>query len=229
MSDSPRDLQLHFSTVQTTLPFSFRHRPVENSKVLVLYLHGYSDHGGSFLRRLYPEGWPSEMAEASALVPNGPFPVPVKSENGWREAYSWYFYREAEQQMMISPETAVRECTQLLSRFGYEQTPKIIVAFSQGGYLAPQLVPQLKNVKEVIAVATGYREDYYSGLGNFRLTAVHGSDDDIFPVIEARAAHAKILGLGFEGEFIEIPKLGHVASREIGEAINARVRYWSSK
>ncbi len=229
MSETPRELPIEFSTVETTLPFSFRHRAVASPKLLVIFLHGYSDHGGSFLKRLYPDGWPAALNEAAILIPNGPFPVPVKSETGWREAYSWYFYREEEQIMVISPDTAIRECQQLIAKFGYEDIPKILVAFSQGGYLAPQLAPKIKNVQEIVGVATGYREDYYPPPANFKLSAIHGSDDEIFPVAQARVAHGKILKQGFSGEFIEIPNLKHIAAKAVGEAIDSRVLAWLAK
>ncbi len=224
MEESPREIQIEFSSIETTLPFSYRHRAVPSPKVLVIFLHGYSDHGGSFLKRLYPDGWSSALSEAAVLIPNGPFPVPVKSETGWREAYSWYFYREEEQRMVISPATAIRECQQLIGKFGYENTPKILVGFSQGGYLAPQLAPEIKNVRQIIGVATGYREDYYLPLSKINLTAIHGSDDEIFPVGQARLAHGKIQSQGFDGQFIEIPNLKHIAAKPVGDAIDSCVQ-----
>ncbi len=229
MEESPREIPIEFSSVETTLPFSYRHRAVSSPKVLVMFLHGYSDHGGSFLKRLYPDGWSSAFSEAAVLVPNGPFPVPVKSEAGWREAYSWYFYREEEQRMVISPDTAILECQQLIAKFSYENTPKILVGFSQGGYLAPQLAPTIKNVQKIIGVATGYREDYYPPPSNFDLSAIHGSDDEVFPVAQARVAHGKILDKGFRGEFVEIPNLKHVATKQLGEAIDSCVLAWLKK
>jgi predicted esterase len=227
MNELPRELPIEFSTVETILPFSYRHRAVNTPKVLVIFLHGYSDHGGSFIRRLYPEGWPAALKDAAILVPNGPFPVPVKSETGWREAYSWYFYREDEQRMVISPDTAIRECKQLIKKFGYEDIAKIVVAFSQGGYLAPQLAPHLENVVEIVGVATGYREDYYPPPAKFKITAIHGTDDEIFPIAQARTTHGKILSHGFHGDFIELPGLKHIAAKAVGNAIESRVLAWS--
>ena len=223
MSLSPRDLQIESTEVATTLPITFRHNPRVKPRALALFLHGYCDHSGSFLRRLYPNGFPESFHDVTVLAPNGPFPVPVKTDVGWLEAYAWYFYDDKEQKMIISPESAVLACQLLIEKFGYQDLPKVIVAFSQGGYLAPYLAARIKNVKEIIAIGTGFREDYYPEGSGWRLTAIHGSDDSIFPVADARKAHARILAKGFEGAFFEIPKLAHVASEDVGAIVETRL------
>lgn len=226
MNESPRDLHLEAGKVDTSLPFTFRHRGVLKPKVLLLFLHGYSDHGGSFVKRLFPDHWPETFQDAAVLAPNGPFPVPVKSDAGWREAYAWYFFDEKSGGMIITPETSIRGCLDLISKFGYEEIPKVIVAFSQGGYLAPQLARKLNGVKEIIAIATGFREDYYPSSAPWVITAIHGSDDPVFPINDARDAHARILKIGYRGEFFEVPKLTHVARAEVGDLISKRVKTW---
>lgn len=223
---SPRDLQAESTSIETTIPISFRHRAVGKPKVLALFLHGYSDHGGSLLRRLYGEAWPASFADVAVVAPNGPFPVPIKTDTGWREAYAWYFLDEREERMLITPEAAVRGCIKVINDLGYEDTPKVIVAFSQGGYLAPRLADQLKNVKELIGVATGYREDYYAATPRFKVSAIHGSRDDIFPVARAREAHGRILKMGYEGSFHDVPGLAHVVAPEVGRIAEEHIRTW---
>ncbi len=207
---------------------SYRHRPPKNlnakPKALILFLHGYTDHSGSFLKRLFPDSWPSVFEDTAILAPNGPFPVPVRSEDGWREAYSWYFYDDKLAKMVISPETATLGCEQLLLKLGYESTPTIIVGFSQGGYLAPHLASRLKSVREIIGVGTGYREDYYPAKSPWRLTGIHGTEDDVFPVAAARQNYARVLRNTQGGEFFEVPKLGHIASPDVGRIIEDRVK-----
>lgn len=226
MSPSPRDLQLETQSIETVLPVTYRHRPVAKPKLLVMFLHGFSDHGGSFIRRLFGDQWPASLQDVAILVPNGPFPVPVKTDTGWREAYSWYFYNDQEARMIVSPDTAVTSCQDLVAKFGYEELPKIMVAFSQGGYLAPYLAQRLRNTKEIIGFATGYREDYYPKNSKWRVTAIHGANDEIFPIKDARAAHDRIRKLGFDGDFYEIAALKHVASADVGKIVEERVCSW---
>ncbi len=221
---SPRDLELNYAQISTSLPLSFRHRPASDLKVLVIFLHGYTDHGGSFLRRLFKDEPSDVFSRAALLAPNGPFPVPVKSETGWREAYAWYFYDDRDQKMVISPETAILGCEKLIQDFGYESVPKILVGFSQGGYLAGYLAPRIRNVVEIIGVATGFREDCYPAGAPWTVTAIHGAADEVFPLDRARQSHAQVLKKGFEGRFHEIPKLNHVASTAVGDIVVDRIR-----
>ncbi|CAN5466990.1 dienelactone hydrolase family protein [soil metagenome] len=224
--NSPRDLPVESTSIETTLPISYRHRAVAKPKLLALFLHGYADNGGSLIRRLYGDAWPASFDNVAVLSPNAPFPVPVKTESGWREAYAWYFLDEREQKMLITPEAATKTCIKLINDHGYDDTPKVIVAFSQGGYLAPQLAPLLKNVKEIVGVATGYREDYYPKTPKFKVSAIHGSSDPIFPVAKAHEAHSRILAMGYEGSFTDIAGLAHITSPEVGKAAEEHIKSW---
>jgi predicted esterase len=223
---NPRELPVESTSIETTIPISYRHRAVADPKVLAVFLHGYQDHGGSLLRRLYGDAWPVSFEHVAVLAPNGPFPVPLRTESGWREAYAWYFLDEREEKMLITPEAALKSVTNIIEELGYDTLPKVLVAFSQGGYLAPRLATRIKNVKEIVGVATGYREDYYPKTPAFKVSAIHGSRDDIFPVAKAREAHGRILKMGYEGSFTDIPGLTHVTSPEVGKIAEERIKDW---
>lgn len=214
-------MQLESIAVPNTL--TFRHRPVEKPRALAIFFHGYADHSGSFMRRLYPEGLPESLSDIAILAPNGPFPTPVKSENGWREAYAWYFYIESEDRMMIDPSAAAKASELLIQKLGYEELPKILIGFSQGGFFAPYLASRIQNVKEVVAIGAGYRSDFYPTNQNWKITAIHGSNDSMFPIDNTRRAHQKILQQGYSGEFIEIPSLAHEVSAELGSITTERI------
>jgi predicted esterase len=211
--------------VTTSLPVGYRHLVVSTPKMLTIYLHGYADHGGSFTRRLFPEGYPQALAETSALIPNGPFPVPVKTEDGWREAYAWYFFDDSRQKMVISPETAINGILSLVAEFGYEHVPKALVGFSQGGYLAPYLAQRLNNVVTVVGIGTGYRTDFFGPLGKRdskapSVHAIHGVGDTVFPLETAKAAHQKVIELGFQGNFHSVENGTHVANKAMGKILS---------
>lgn len=217
---------LELAEVPAKLPMSYRHWQPPNTTRLAIFLHGYADHGGSFLRRLFPKGWPTELENVALLAPNGLFPVPVKTEEGWREAYSWYFFDEAKMRMLISPDFAVTGIQTLLKQHGLEDTEKTIIGFSQGGFLAPYLAKSLQHVSEIIAVGSGFRPDFYEALPakQIRLTAIHGDQDEVFQFGAAEKAHRRILDLGFQGEFLTIPGVRHIATPEIGQAICQRLQ-----
>ncbi|MBL7688053.1 MAG: hypothetical protein JNJ49_08450, partial [Bdellovibrionaceae bacterium] len=94
--------------IKADLPIHYHvHRPTTAPRAIALFLHGYTDHGASFFRRLFPNGWPHELRDIAWIAPNGPFPVPVKTPIGWREAYSWYFYDMEAEKMVIPPDTSL--------------------------------------------------------------------------------------------------------------------------
>ncbi len=218
-------LPLHIKEgIPTSLPIGYRHIGVSSPKLLTIFLHGYADHGGSFTRRLFPEVYPQELAQTSALIPNGPFPVPVKTEEGWREAYAWYFFDDSKQKMVISPDTAKNGVQSLIAEFGYSDVPKALVGFSQGGFLAPYLARYLTDVVSIVGIGTGYRSDYFAPLKTRfsrppSIHAIHGANDGVFPVEKAREAHRLVTDLGFSGSFHSVANSTHVASEAIGKVL----------
>lgn len=212
---------LEITNVPAELPMSYRHWRPANLEHLAIFLHGYADHGGSFLRRLFPQGWPDRLSQVGLLAPNGLFPVPVKTEDGWREAYSWYFFDEAKKRMLISPDIAVTGIQMLLEKHGLADVPKTVVGFSQGGFLAPYLSSRIQGVRRIVAVGSGFRQDFYEALPDkqIELIAVHGDHDEVFPIESARSSHRKILDLGFSGEFFPVAGVRHIASPEIGNIV----------
>ncbi|MDX9731232.1 MAG: hypothetical protein RBT63_05625 [Bdellovibrionales bacterium] len=223
------ELSLERISIAATLPVGFRHRPVQNPKLLAIFLHGYSDHGGSLLRRLFSDGshvTHGDLEHVAILAPNGPFPVPVKNEDGWKKAYAWYFYDMETDQMIIPPDAAIGAIKKLVQENGYETLPKVIVGFSQGGFLAPALGQSLKNVHEIIGIGTGYRTDYYPANTNWVVSGFHGTEDEVISFEQAAEMHDRVLRQGFDGQFVAFPALKHTASSEIGEAVVKRIKHW---
>jgi predicted esterase len=209
------------NNVPALLPMSYRLWKPNLIRRLAIFLHGYADHSGSFLRRLFPNGWPEKLNDVGLLAPNGPFPVPVRTEEGWREAYSWYFFDEARKRMLISPDHAVTGIKMLLEKHELIETPKTIIGFSQGGFFSPYLARHLSEIESIVAIGSGYRQDYYEKLNvdQIRLIAIHGQQDEIFPVESAKQSHQKILELGFKGYFLEVQGARHNACSEFGQII----------
>lgn len=213
--------------IKADLPIHYHvHRPTTAPRAIALFLHGYTDHGASFFRRLFPNGWPHELRDIAWIAPNGPFPVPVKTPIGWREAYSWYFYDMEAEKMVIPPDTSLSAIEAILDLHfpeGHSLIPKLIVGFSQGGFLAPMLARRLPHTKELVTVGTGYRPEYYHALPPLTVTAVHGTTDEVFPSEDAIKAHQSILELGHRGQFHTIANTGHIATEAMGTVIQQQL------
>ncbi|MBL7686803.1 MAG: hypothetical protein JNJ49_02130, partial [Bdellovibrionaceae bacterium] len=106
---------------------------------------------------------------------------------------------------------------------GHSLIPKLIVGFSQGGFLAPMLARRLPHTKELVTVGTGYRPEYYHALPPLTVTAVHGTTDEVFPSEDAIKAHQSILELGHRGQFHTIANTGHIATEAMGTVIQQQL------
>ncbi len=204
---------------KTELPFSFQYR--EGAGGLALFLHGYTDSGPSFLRKcLLAEAAGLATAPFALLAPNGPFPVPVKRGNEYKEAYAWYFWDYAADAVIMPPSIAVGLLTQLIGDLGHRDTPKVLVGFSQGGFLMPHLLPALHNVKGLVAVGSSFRPDDYPETLTMPVHAIHGAEDDIIDPAQARRQfnllrQNRMQGVHpHDGVFHLVPGLGHTVNAE---------------
>lgn len=200
----------HFSV---NLPITYRHDPVDTlsldsppAKELILGLHGFTDSAKALQRRL---GDFSSLSSAARLFPNGPFPLPVRIEGGYKEAYAWYFFDMDRNRVVISPDPALTLIQSLVRELGYEDTPKTLIGFSQGGFLAPFLAASLKNVRRMICIGSGYRVDDYVSLGELQVFGLHGEKDEVISVERSRQQFQALQNAGVKGQWIEFKDLKH--------------------
>lgn len=178
--------------------------PVE--KGVVVALHGYQDHALSLLRRL---GWWERELPFAVLAVNAPFPVPIWTAEGFKEAYSWYFRDTERGFTIVSPQDSAAQVFELLKELNLIRVPTVLFGFSQGGYLAPFLARHLTALRGIIGLGSGYPPGPYQGLAPTAVYALHGERDERIPFEGAKKAHADVLASGFTGEFISLGALTH--------------------
>ena len=174
---------------------------------LVLCLHGYQDHALSMIRRL--GWWEATNLPFQILAINGPFPVPIWTKEGFTEAYSWYFRDTSRDLEFVSPATTASRLKLLLDDLGLGARPKVILGFSQGGFLAPYLANQLHEVRGIIGLGCGYPVDIYAKCKPLVVHAIHGAKDERIPFKNSQAEFAEVLKVGHRGEFHLLPELVH--------------------
>lgn len=195
--------------LQAHLPFSFHHKVHEDDEKLVLFLHGYMDSGMSFFRRALRG---NEISE-SILAPNGPFPLPVQTEDSFKEAYAWYFWEYSKNRVVIPPRVSVGLLKELIDQLGYTKKPKVLVGFSQGGFMLPYLLPELEGIKGLVAVGAGFREQDYPASTAVPLVAIHGDEDKIIGLDYSQKSFEALLATRkIKGDFHIIPGLGHTVN-----------------
>lgn len=201
-----RNMKWQEANFDFSLPVKYHLGPATKAGLVVL-LHGYQDHAYSMLKRL---SWAErEDLPFQILASNAPFPVPVWAAGGFKEAYSWYFRDTSRGLTLVPPQTTAARVAKLIKDLGYENTKKVIVGFSQGGYLAPYLAKATPEVRAIIGLGSGYTPEHYEDLKPISVHAIHGSEDKVIDLPRAQSDHASLLSRGFSGSFHIEPGLDH--------------------
>ena len=184
-------------------------------KQLNIFLHGYTDSAESFLKRAIGDA----QFDAVTLAVDGPFPVPVRTPQGFQEAFSWYFEDHSNKRVIIPKQVSIDLLSQLISELKLDHLPKTIVGFSQGGFLAPKLAEQISKVEKIIGIGCAYRKESYQNIGHIRVYGVHGSEDSIVDYQDAKESFKLLQDSGVKGEFVSIEDMGHIINDEARESI----------
>lgn len=177
-----KDLEPQKIKMNCEIPMSFHHLNVGEGKPLLVFFHGYSDSARAFLRRAMSEV--DDRYEILAI--NGLFPVPQKKDGEWKQAFAWYFADFSAKSVLIHPEISAKAVAHLIERLGLQNRPKVLIGFSQGGFFLPYVIPFLKNVKYLFSVGAAYREQEYNKPLEIPLDALHGTEDDIVPLLRPK-------------------------------------------
>ncbi len=194
-----------------SIPTSYSLEPCQTTTRGLLVLHGYSDLGRSVRKRLLGM---EPVPGYTVLVPNGIFPCPVEKEDGFKEAYSWYFKDPKTGIEMISPEFAAEALLKLILKLKLEALEWTTLGFSQGGFFAPYLIHKGINSKRIISVGAAYQSKSWQGLKNIRIDAIHGEQDEAVPYSIATSSFHELTKLGYTTQFHSISKLGHTLNED---------------
>lgn len=188
-----------------SLPFSYKLFGQSKNGTVIL-LHGFQDHALSMLKRLQ---WLDRDLPFQVLAVNGPFPVPVWTSEGLREAFAWYFRDTSRNLTIVAPEHTAERLGRLLAELKISNLPTVIFGFSQGGYLAPHLARHLPGIRGIIGLGCGYKLEAYIGQENIPVHAIHGANDQVIKALTASGEHSELLHHGFQGQFHSVEGLDH--------------------
>lgn len=193
----------------------------EKARESFVLLHGFNESGERMLSRLGP----SLPATAAIIAPNGSFAMPRRTEQGFKLGFTWYLYDPASQQYYVDMRVALDFLLRGLERTGYSRLPLTIIGFSQGGYLAPFLGARLPQTRQVIGIDCEYLVDELSFPLLFRVDAVHGTQDEIIPIAEARASHERLVSKGVSGTFSAVEGSAHRIDGPTALAVERTIRH----
>ena len=209
------------NTATITAPYRIDYLYRPGPGPLIILLHGYGQKAQTTFDELVsviPEDY-------AVLAPNGPFPLPGKTRTLESLGFAWYFYDSEQDQYYISYKVPAQIVRSLVHDLGIEAQEKIIVGFSQGGYLAPFVAEDLTQVQSVICINSSFRYDFMDKeAGDFLIHAINGADDILVDPIEAKKRHDKLKDLKRHGDFNLIPGTGHRINQAILDKLKDYLR-----
>jgi predicted esterase len=187
-----------------------------NSSTVFLGLHGVLEKGSKMLRRL------SEVLPEDALMltPDGPFPIPIKEENGYKVRYAWYFYDNIKDIYVVDYEYASRLIKELLISLKLENKDLVIIGYSQGGYLAPFVAEKCSQTTYIIGLACVFKENLLSKRLTLPFSQVHSRIDKMVS-FQGSHDHFNIISkYNNSGEFISLENEGHFYNDKYSEILS---------
>ena len=159
--------------IQTTTDVHYHLQGNLQSDKVYLALHGVMEKGSKMLRRI------SDVLPKDALIlaPDGPFPIPIKNENGYNVCYAWYFYDNIKNIYLIDYEYSANLLHNLLVELQLDKKDLIIIGYSQGGYLAPFVAQKCSQAKYIIGLACVLKEDLFASKLTIPFSLVHSKTD----------------------------------------------------
>jgi len=187
----------------------------DDFKKIYLLLHGYGERAKTIFRKLK-----SELPEDCKIIcPNGPFPMPKKTNEGFKMSFAWYFFDPITEKFFIDYDLPATLLQNFMREKGCDKLPLTIIGYSQGGYLAPFVGQKLPNTTHVVGINCRFRYDMLGTQINFKLDAIHGLSDDMVDPFKARESFNVLKNRGIRGKFYEIEGEGHALSPLIKECL----------
>lgn len=186
-----------------------------NPKRVILLLHGYGEKAQKIFKRLI-EYLPKDSL---VIAPNGPFPLPVKTEDGYKLSFAWYFFDPIKDKFFIDYELPSELLKNFYQQLDLPNLPLTIIGYSQGGYLSPLVGAKIPQTNHVIGINCRFRYDKLENGINFKLDGIHGKLDEVVDPNRAKESFEILKKRGIKGNFYFIENEGHLLSEPIKEKI----------
>lgn len=181
----------------------------KGAKEVYLLLHGFGETAKVISKRI-KKVLPKDQI---ILSPNGFFPIPQRTEEGFKMGYAWYFFDPVKHIYYIDYDVPATFLENLLKKLNIDNLPLTIIGYSQGGYLAPFVGQKLNSTKHVIGINCNYKYEMYEYPVNFRIDALNGMKDDMVDPFNAQKSFEKLKEKGIEGSFFGLEEEDHRLSK----------------
>ena len=217
MSDQKRYTEFEFQEVPVPLSLSasYIHLNKDSQLPLIILFHGFQDTAAAMIKRFWGSDVEAPVYKKFELFAlNGFFPVPIQTDNEWKASYAWYFVDSKRRISVVSPDVAISGISNVINGLFSSDRPKILVGFSQGGFLIPLLSGKIENIKRAICAGSAYKTEDFSKQLCFPVDAIHGTMDKVISYERARISFDEISSRNPKGKFYEFEGLDHNMNEE---------------
>jgi predicted esterase len=197
-------MELQRKKIDIDFPLDFKLYK-NGKKKLAILLHGFAQSA----KEIEGELKDSISDEYDILIPNGPFPIPKIRADKIEERYAWYFYNRHTDQYKVNYDFPATILSKLINELGYKDNEKIIIGYSQGGYLSPFLANELQNVTSVYALACTIKWQYLPKELNYPLIQIHGQDDLMVDYKNSKEHFVELAKIAQSSKYISLAGVGH--------------------
>ncbi len=176
-----------------------------NPSKIILLLHGYGESSQKIYKRLI-DYLPKD---ALVIAPNGPFPSPSPTDDGYKISFAWYFFDNKKGEFFIDYDLPSELLKNLFIQLNLKDLPLTIIGYSQGGYLAPFVGEKISQTKHVIGVNCRFRFDKLPDKLNFKIDGIHGEQDESVDPLRAKESFGVLKERGATGDFYILKNEGH--------------------
>lgn len=177
---------------------------------VVLLLHGYQ-LDGYFMFKRFKKRFGNNV---KVIAPNAPFPVPLKTDDGWEPRYGWYFYDPAKKNFYVNYEPAAKWLAQLAAKLNPLGKKTTIIGYSQGGYLAPKAAELIPECRKVLGINSIFRSSRFEVRSDIDYLQINGEQDDIVNPREAQEEFEAMQAKGAKGNFV-LSQASHPLTRDL--------------
>lgn len=189
-------------------------------KRIIMLLHGYGEKAQKIFKRLI-DYLPQETL---VIAPNGPFPLPIKTEDAYKLSFAWYFFDPIKERFFIDYDLPSELLKNFHQQLNLPHLPLTIIGYSQGGYLAPFVGEKIPQTTHVIGINCRFRYDKLGKDLQFMLNGIHGKNDSVVDPQRALDSFEILKKRGVVGNFYFIENEGHLLTDPIKEKIRELVK-----
>ena len=188
------------------IDFPMDYKLIKNGgKKLAILLHGFAQSSEEIQKELQS----SISTEYDLLIPNGPFPIPKIRADKVEERFAWYFFNRHTNTYRINYDFPATLLSRLVDALGYKGTEKIIIGYSQGGYLSPFVANELQNVTIVYALACTLKWQYLPGKLDYPVVQIHGREDLMVDYKNSKEHFEALNKVSPDSKYISLDGVGH--------------------